>query len=412
MDKQTICLNMIVKNESHIIKDTLEKLLKVIKFDYWVISDTGSTDGTQDIIKSFFEDNNIPGELFNDQWKDFGHNRTIALEEAYKKTDYLLIFDADDEIEGTFKLPEHLIMDGYYLNFGSKQFSYSRILLVNNKLEWKFNGVLHEYLSRKNNKKYSSSKINGDYFVISGRTSSRNKNPDKYKSDAEILEKAYYSAKENNDSLFNRYVFYCANSYFDAKIYDKAIQYYLLTLSEHGWSEEKYVSCLKLNELYSFNKNNESALYYSLKSYNYNSKRVEGIFNLIKYYSILDENVIANNYYQLIKEYYENEYLTEDINKKLFTVNDIYSFYLPYYMIIVSEKLKDYSTSIKMYLIIFEKCTSPGNWWVNNLIFNLQFCYSKIRKIKTFLKKFRNYLSVIEYSDETHSKLIDKYFYE
>ena len=51
--KQTICLNMIVKNESHIIKNTLEMLCNKIKFDYWVICDTGSTDGTQDIINNF-----------------------------------------------------------------------------------------------------------------------------------------------------------------------------------------------------------------------------------------------------------------------------------------------------------------------------------------------------------------------
>jgi hypothetical protein len=80
-------------------------------------------------------------------------------------------------------------------------------------------------------------------------------------------------------------------------------------------------------------------------------------------------------------------------------------------MIIVSEKLKDYSTSIKMYLIIFEKCTSPGNWWINNLIFNLQFCYSSIPKTKSFLKKFRNYLNFIGYSDKTHSDLLNNYFY-
>ena len=42
-----LCLNMIVKDESHIIKDTLTKLLQKIKLDYWIISDTGSTDKTK-----------------------------------------------------------------------------------------------------------------------------------------------------------------------------------------------------------------------------------------------------------------------------------------------------------------------------------------------------------------------------
>ena len=40
---KTICLNMIVKDESHVIRKTLEKLCEQINFDYWVICDTGST---------------------------------------------------------------------------------------------------------------------------------------------------------------------------------------------------------------------------------------------------------------------------------------------------------------------------------------------------------------------------------
>ena len=51
MTKSTICLNMIVKNESHIILSTLKNVLEHINIDYWVISDTGSTDDTIDIIK-------------------------------------------------------------------------------------------------------------------------------------------------------------------------------------------------------------------------------------------------------------------------------------------------------------------------------------------------------------------------
>lgn len=52
-NKTTICLNMIVKNEIHVLKRCFDSLLEHI--DYWVISDTGSTDGTQDFIKSYFK---------------------------------------------------------------------------------------------------------------------------------------------------------------------------------------------------------------------------------------------------------------------------------------------------------------------------------------------------------------------
>ena len=66
--KKTICLNMIVKNESHIIESTLQNILDHLPIDYWVICDTGSTDDTIDIITNFFREKDISGELFQDEW--------------------------------------------------------------------------------------------------------------------------------------------------------------------------------------------------------------------------------------------------------------------------------------------------------------------------------------------------------
>jgi len=46
----TICLCMIVKNEAAVIERCLASVRPLI--DTWVISDTGSTDGTQDLIRA------------------------------------------------------------------------------------------------------------------------------------------------------------------------------------------------------------------------------------------------------------------------------------------------------------------------------------------------------------------------
>ena len=51
---KTICLNMIVKDESHRIEKTLNNILDNIPITYYVISDTGSTDNTKEIIVNFF----------------------------------------------------------------------------------------------------------------------------------------------------------------------------------------------------------------------------------------------------------------------------------------------------------------------------------------------------------------------
>ena len=131
--KPTICLNMIVKDEHHIIVKTLEMLCSKIDFSYWAICDTGSSDNTKELIVEFFKKKNIPGELHIHKWTNFAHNRTLALDVAFQKTDLSLIFDADDEIHGTIKMPETVDADGYHLHFGSEAgTAYSRILLINN----------------------------------------------------------------------------------------------------------------------------------------------------------------------------------------------------------------------------------------------------------------------------------------
>lgn len=50
-----LCLNMIVRNEEENILNTLKNLTDNIKFDYWVICDTGSFDNTKNIILDFFK---------------------------------------------------------------------------------------------------------------------------------------------------------------------------------------------------------------------------------------------------------------------------------------------------------------------------------------------------------------------
>ena len=77
------------------IRRCLDSVRPII--DHWVIVDTGSTDGTQDIIREHLRD--LPGELHERPWRDFAHNRSEALELARGKSDYTLIIDADDTLE-------------------------------------------------------------------------------------------------------------------------------------------------------------------------------------------------------------------------------------------------------------------------------------------------------------------------
>ena len=280
VSKKTICLNMIVKNEAHIIKETFDNILQYIPLSYWVISDTGSTDGTQQVIKDYFMTKNIDGELFQDEWRDFGYNRTLALQYANKKTDYLFIFDADDSIHGNFKLPENDLLDNemYNLKFGGDSVAYVRPLLINNQLEWRFNGVLHEFLTCVS-KNVEGTTLNGDYYIESGRKGSRSKDPYKYKKDAEILKKAYYSDLEKPDKgLSNRYAFYCAQSYKDSGMVKESIEWYKLVADKiDTWVQERYYSCFILGNLYMQENDFENAIRYLTKSIIFDHQRIEGV---------------------------------------------------------------------------------------------------------------------------------------
>ncbi len=99
MTVKTLCLNMLVKNEMESLKRCLEAVAPYIAC--WVIGDTGSTDGTQEFIRSFFASRNIPGELHNFPFVDFAQARQEALDRARAselKYDYLLLMEADIEL--------------------------------------------------------------------------------------------------------------------------------------------------------------------------------------------------------------------------------------------------------------------------------------------------------------------------
>jgi glycosyltransferase involved in cell wall biosynthesis len=60
---KTIGLCMIVKNEAGVILRCLESARSLV--DYALVEDTGSSDGTQEIIRDYLRRENLPGEVFD-----------------------------------------------------------------------------------------------------------------------------------------------------------------------------------------------------------------------------------------------------------------------------------------------------------------------------------------------------------
>ena len=69
--------------------------------DYYVISDTGSDDNTADIIKQFFDEKRYSRQKFTTMnGLALPITETVLYNMHKEKTDYVLIFDADDRFEG------------------------------------------------------------------------------------------------------------------------------------------------------------------------------------------------------------------------------------------------------------------------------------------------------------------------
>ncbi|MFJ8072796.1 glycosyltransferase [Streptomyces sp. NPDC096176] len=234
--KSTVCLNMIVKDEAPVIRRCLESVRPLI--DTWVIVDTGSTDGTQDVIRDVFGD--LPGALYERPWKGFDKSRSEAIELARDKADYLLFIDADDlmEVRPGFRMPK-LTHDAYSVALHHGSMIHWRPALVSTRLPWRYVGVLHEYIDC--GKPYKRGTLRGaNILTLSGGARLKEGQRAKYLRDAEILTQGLIDEPDNA-----RYVFYLGQSWRDAGEPEKSIAAYDRRAAMGGWDQE--VFCAHLN---------------------------------------------------------------------------------------------------------------------------------------------------------------------
>ncbi|KOG56865.1 hypothetical protein ADK75_06315 [Streptomyces virginiae] len=223
---------MIVKNEAPTIRACLESVRPLI--DTWVILDTGSTDGTQEIIRECFAD--LPGDLYERPWKGFDGSRTEAIDLAGKRADYLLFIDADDrmQIQPGFSMP-NLTHDAYRVALHDGPIIHWRCALVSTRLPWRYKGVLHEYIE------CDTAHTNGTFeganiLTVGGGARLRESGKRaKYLRDAETLTDGLRNEPDNA-----RYAFYLAQSWRDAGEPEKSLAAYDHRASMAGWAEETY----------------------------------------------------------------------------------------------------------------------------------------------------------------------------
>lgn len=261
---------MIVKNEAHVIERCLASVKPLIHS--WVIVDTGSTDGTQDIIQAFLSD--IPGELHEKPWVDFGYNRTEAIALAKNRGTYLLIIDADDILSAPFcfSLPQ-LTADAYAIEviYGTTRFW--RTHLFRSNLDFYFEGVIHEGLT--STQKRITERLKEITYVCLG-DGARSHDSKKYFNDASTLEAALLKNPSNT-----RYAFYLAQSWRDANAFEKAFFQYQKRVAMKGWEEEVFCSLHEIALLSAKMAHDDlMVINHFLRAYEYRPTRAEPLCNL------------------------------------------------------------------------------------------------------------------------------------
>lgn len=357
-NRVSICLNMIVKNESRIITRLLESVLPII--DTYLICDTGSTDGTPDIIHDFFSSRGIKGEVIHEPFKNFGYNRTYALQNAHGKATYALLLDADMifKIEPSFD-KHSLVADSYLIIQKNGSLTYYNTRLIRLDINVKCVGPTHEYYDLPPGSR--SEKLDTLWIDDIGDGGSK---ADKFERDIRLLKEGI--REEPNNA---RYYFYLANSYFNIGRTAESIPYYKRRIELGGWCEEVFYSHLNLGHAYKSLKEDEMAIFTWMAGYNVHPARAETIYEITKYYREKGKHKIGMVFALLGKQ------ISYPKNDTLFIHNDVYETGFDYELSILGyyNKIPDIHKIIHR---LMNKIKMPHRW--NNLLSNYKFSCPKI----------------------------------
>jgi glycosyltransferase involved in cell wall biosynthesis len=313
VERGKLCLNMIVKNESKIIERLMSSVLSII--DTYCICDTGSTDNTVEIINAFMEKHGKAGEVIVEPFKNFGYNRTFALDAAAKWGEYALLLDADMKlvIEPSFD-KNSLTADGYSIIQRAGNMEYYNMRIVKTGIGVKCVGYTHEYYDFPKGRK--SENLRSLWIQDIGDGGAK---ADKFERDIRLLTQSLVENPKNERSWF-----YLANSYRDLSRHLEAIEAYKKRIELGGWVEEVFYACYELGNQYRALKDWPNAIYWWFEAYDRHPKRAESLYEIVKYYRDIGKQRSAQI---VLDKALAIPYPKDDV---LFIKTDVYSHLLMY----------------------------------------------------------------------------------
>lgn len=334
-----------IKNEQEIIERCLTSILPLV--DAICITDTGSTDNTINKVEKYFKKLMIPAKLYQNEWKNFGHNRSNSFSNArdfckelewnLDKT-YGLLLDADMRLVIRKFNKYELNMNGYNIIQSNSNLDYYNTRFVRMSYNWKCIGVTHEYWNGENLGLLGKDKI---YINDIGDGGCK---ADKFARDIKLLEQGIADDPNNG-----RYHFYLAQSYKDNGEFKKAIQFYKKRIIIGGWYEEVWYSHYMISKCHLLLKNEEKFEQWALKAYNYRKIRAEPIYDLVRHFRDISQHYKAYHYYLLGKSipYPKDDILF--IEKNIYDHKFEWEFTILHYYIFPKERIEGLKNVVKYY---------------------------------------------------------------
>lgn len=357
-NKPTLCLNMIVKDESKIINRLLKSVLPII--DSLCICDTGSTDNTIELIEIFAKENNLAYKVLQEPFQNFEYNRNFSLNGCSGMSDYILFLDADMIFNiGAFNKNKLFDADSFTLLQGSDDFYNKNMRIIKNDGLSKYIGVTHEYISTPPNTK--TIHLNKDELFIRDIGDGGSKT-NKYERDIKLF--TDYLLK---DPDCVRSHFYLANSYHDCGQNEKAIETYKKRIKLGGWDQEVWYSYYRIGACYAKLSRMNDAIAYWLEAFDYLPSRVENLYEIINHYRLTSKHKLIKVFYDLANESIKKYPLSDNF---LFLHNDVYTYKLEYEYSIIAFYLgvKNINNQVVQ---VFNNCSHTTI--LNNTLSNMKY---------------------------------------
>ena len=282
----SIAAVLMVKNEEKNIEKTLKSVVGQV--DCIVIYDTGSTDETVNIIKKFSEIQKINLYLKQGIFVDFATSRNSCLDFADTvNVDYLLLLDSNDELKGdclrkicteNFKkdINAFLVCQKW---ISDKLTKYFNIRLIKSKKNWRYLGVVHEYIKDISEKNTKIFKLDENLYIYQDRNEDGNKSFQRFSRDRELLLEDIKKDPKNSRSMF-----YLAQTCDCLGFKEECLKYSKLRLDLGGFQEEIFHSLMRCGKhSYSLGNDWNISLEYFLRAYN-DFNRAEPLVTIADYY--------------------------------------------------------------------------------------------------------------------------------